>query len=80
MDSYYPVSPEALNLIIAYKNIISFGFSYAIVPWLGKWGFERVFGTMAGLYLLFAVVFAIPLYYFGKTFREVIAKWKIILW
>jgi hypothetical protein len=33
VDCYYPVAEEAIFLIVGLKNIISFGFSYAVDPW-----------------------------------------------
>jgi hypothetical protein len=33
VDCYYPVGPEALQLVIGLKQVIGFGFSYAVTPW-----------------------------------------------
>jgi hypothetical protein len=33
VDCYYPVAEETIFLIVGLKNIISFGFSYAVGPW-----------------------------------------------
>ena len=62
VDCSYQVAPEAIFLIIGLKNVIGFGFSYAIIPWITDWGVERVFGTMAGL-TFGAVLLGLPLWY-----------------
>jgi hypothetical protein len=65
-------------LIIGLKNVFSFAFAYSIIPWLTHWGFARVFGTMAGI-MFGIVLLGLPLWYWGKLFRHVSAKWKIIM-
>ncbi len=44
-DAYFPAAAEALLLINAFKNIIAFGFIYAIVPWCNAVGYEAVSST-----------------------------------
>jgi hypothetical protein len=33
VDCYYPVAPEAIQLIVGLRQVIGFGFSYAVTPW-----------------------------------------------
>jgi MFS family permease len=42
LDAYYPAAAEALLLVNALKNIIAFGFIYAVSPWVSKVGFKAV--------------------------------------
>jgi hypothetical protein len=79
VDSHYPVSPEAAFLIVGLKNVIGFGYSYAINRWQAVWGYERAFGCFAGLYFA-ALLLGVPLYLYGKKLRFASAKWKIIVW
>ncbi|KAF2136898.1 uncharacterized protein K452DRAFT_258446 [Aplosporella prunicola CBS 121167] len=78
-DSYFPVSPDALLLINGLKNIVAFGFLYAIVPWVGRVGYTACFGTQAGIYVAVVVVLGVPLYVFGEKIRHRTARWRIIL-
>lgn len=79
MDCYYPVSEEAIFLIVALKNVIAFGFSYAIIPWTTSWGIGKVSGVMAGL-LFGSILLGFPLYVFGKRLRLAFANLKLIMW
>lgn len=79
MDSYFAVAPENLLLIIGLKNIVGFGFSYAVIPWLNASGYERTFGAMAGIYTAIMLL-GVPLWYWGKRIRHATSKWKIIMW
>ncbi|KAJ9612972.1 hypothetical protein H2200_002913 [Cladophialophora chaetospira] len=42
LDAYFPAAPEALLLVNALKNIITFGFLYAIFPWITAVGYKAV--------------------------------------
>lgn len=80
MDSYYPVAAEALLLVNGFKNVVAFGFLHGIVPWVGESGYEKAFGTLAGLYVAI-IGLAIPLYYFGARIRRhTSSQWKLINW
>jgi hypothetical protein len=79
VDCYYPVSEDLLLLIIGLKNVFGFGFGYAIIPWIGAWGFSGAFGATATIYFL-SVLLGIPLYYWGKRIRHASAKWRLIMW
>ena len=78
VDSYYPVSPDLVLLIVGLKNVFGFGFSYAIVPWINSFGYKRLYGTMAGIEYA-VILLGLPLWYFGKKIRHITASWKIIL-
>jgi len=78
-DSYFLVSYEALLMVNGLKNIFGFGFSYAVVPWITLSGFQGAFGTMVGIQCGI-MLFAIPLYLYGKRIRHASASWKLISW
>lgn len=40
-ESYFPVAPEALLLVNGLKNVIAFGYTYGISPWIVSSGFEK---------------------------------------
>ena len=42
MDCYYPVAPEALLIVNAFKNVTAFGVIYGVVPWVTRSGFQNV--------------------------------------
>jgi hypothetical protein len=94
VDCYYPVAEEAIFLIVGLKNIISFGFSYAVDPWqvsllpssqsltglrVAEWGYKRAIGCFAGI-MFATLLLGAPLYLFGKKLRFASAKWKVIAW
>jgi hypothetical protein len=33
VDCYYPVTAEVMQLSVSVRNLVGFGFSYAITPW-----------------------------------------------
>lgn len=41
-DSCFPVAPEALLLVNGLKNVVAFGYTHGITPWIVSSGFERV--------------------------------------
>jgi hypothetical protein len=43
MDAYYPVAADALLMVNGLKNVVAFGFTYGIVPWVTADGYEKVF-------------------------------------
>lgn len=79
IDCYFLVSYEALLMVNGLKNIFGFGFSYAVVPWITLQGFQGAFGTMVGIQCG-VMLFAIPLYLYGKKIRHASASWKLISW
>jgi hypothetical protein len=79
IDSYYLVAFEALLLVNGLKNMFAFGFSYGVVPWITRSGFEHAFGEMVVIQTG-VMLFAIPLYYYGKQLRHRSAGWRVISW
>lgn len=79
IDSYYPVAFEALLLVNGLKNMFAFGFSYGVIPWLTRSGFQAAFGEMVGIQTG-VMLLAIPLFLYGKQIRHQSAGWKVISW
>lgn len=77
-DVYLPVNADALTLVVGLKNVVCFGFLYAIVPWVDEVGYVAAFGTMAGVYVAVCAL-AIPVALYGQRIRHVTAEWRIIL-
>jgi hypothetical protein len=42
MDSYYPIAAEALLLVNGLKNIVAFGYTYGVIPWVDGMGYAIV--------------------------------------
>jgi uncharacterized protein (DUF2062 family) len=42
MDSYFPVAADALLMVNGLKNVVAFGFTYGVVPWITAQGYEKV--------------------------------------
>ena len=61
------------------KNIVAFGFLYAVIPWVTQAGYIDTFGTQAGIYVLVLLVTVVPTIMFGRRIRHVTAGWKVIL-
>ncbi|OQV09744.1 hypothetical protein CLAIMM_13833 [Cladophialophora immunda] len=80
LDAYYPAAAEALLLVNALKNIIAFGFIYAVSPWVSKVGFKAALGEMAAIFFGITAL-GYVLMAFGKPIRHYTStKWRIILW
>jgi len=79
IDCYYPVAFEALLLVCGLKNIFAFGFSYGVVPWIIRSGYEGAFGEMVAIQCG-VMLLSVPLWYYGKKLRQISAKWKVISW
>jgi hypothetical protein len=77
IDCYHPISAEMMFVIIGIKNVLAFAFSYSIVPWVTRTGYKSAFCTMAGIQV-FIVLWALPLWYFGKRIRQFTGSWKLI--
>ena len=77
IDAYYQVAFEALLLVNGLKQLFSFGFSYAVIPWLIKDGYQKAFGVMVGINGI-VLLLGVPIYYFGKQVRHKSAGWKVI--
>ncbi|KAJ9614977.1 hypothetical protein H2200_001051 [Cladophialophora chaetospira] len=80
MDSYFEVAAEALLMINGGSKIIAWAFTYGFIPWTTSAGYERVFGTMAGLFLVW-IAAAVPLYVFGPRIRNyTTTKMRVVFW
>jgi hypothetical protein len=79
IDCYYPVAFDALLLVCGFKNIFAFGFSYGVVPWIMRSGYQGAFGEMVAIQCG-VILFALPLWYYGKKLRHASANWKVISW
>lgn len=78
-DCYLPVASEVLLLSVGLRNVFGFGFSYGVIPWIQRVGFQRAFCSMVGIHCAI-VLLGIPLYYWGKWIRHKSATWKVINW
>jgi hypothetical protein len=61
------------------RNIVGFGFSYAVTPWIAAVGFQKAFGTMVAIHCAILLL-GVPLYFHGKRIRHISAGWKVINW
>jgi hypothetical protein len=78
IDCYFPVAYEAMLLINGLKNVFGWGFSFGVVPWVKLSGYQGTFCTMVGIQVA-VMLFAVPLWYYGKKIRHVSASWKVII-
>lgn len=68
VDSWPAESGPMLLVVAAGRGFISFGLSYATVPWVEKSGYEepmRVFAIVCGVFALLGI----PCYVFGRKIR-----------
>jgi hypothetical protein len=79
IDCYRPVAFEALLLVNGLKNIFAFGFSYGVIPWVTRSGFKGAFGEMV-VVQTGVMLFAVPLFLYGKKLRHISGGWKVISW
>ncbi|KAJ5700974.1 hypothetical protein N7493_012020 [Penicillium malachiteum] len=68
LDSYKPVTGEALVIIFVIRNTIGMLLSLYASDWITRQGTAAVFGEMTAIQVV-SVLFAIPLYYFGRSLR-----------
>ena len=71
VDSYYPVSPDLVLLIVSLKNVFGFAFSFCGLTVLGT-------AQWPGL-SMYVILLGPPLCYFRKRIRYMAASWKFIL-
>ncbi len=57
-----------LLVVAAGRGFISFGLSYATVPWVAKNGYDGSMRVMAIICGVFALL-GVPCYFFGKKIR-----------
>lgn len=68
VDSWPEEAGPMLLIVAAGRGFISFGLSYATVPWVEKSGYDepmRVFAIVCGVFALLGV----PCYIFGRQIR-----------
>ncbi|KAJ5884387.1 hypothetical protein N7504_011959 [Penicillium tannophilum] len=68
LDSYKPVTGEALVIIFVIRNTIGMLLSLYAADWIEKQGAAAVFGEMMVIQVV-VVLFAIPLYFWGRSLR-----------
>ncbi|KAH8594257.1 major facilitator superfamily domain-containing protein [Bisporella sp. PMI_857] len=74
VDCYSWKSAHIGVVVNVIKNMVSFGVSYAAVPWYLDLGPQKQFGTMAGI-LLFFLLLIIPLRIYSTKLRELSLKY-----
>jgi hypothetical protein len=70
VDSFPDTSGEALVLINAGKNLIAFGLTLKVAPWLMKSGVKVQFIEMASIELGLIFIFGLILLIFGPQLRH----------
>lgn len=78
-DCALPVNSDALLLVNGLKNIVAFGFLYAVVPWVDEVGYVNCFGALCGIFVAIVGIGAILLIVYGVNARHISAQWKVIL-
>ncbi len=68
VDSWPSKAGPMLLVVAAGRGFISFGLSYATVPWVEKNGYDGSMRVMAIVCGVFALL-GIPCYVFGKRMR-----------
>lgn len=74
LDSYPTRAGPVLVSICAFRGIIAFGVSYAVVPSTESAGFDGAFGAFAGLTGLLGLL-GVPIFFWGKNIRRVTGRW-----
>ncbi|KAJ5102497.1 major facilitator superfamily domain-containing protein [Penicillium argentinense] len=69
LDSYRPVTGEALVIIFVIRNTIGMLLSLYTANWIEKQGPAPVFGEMTAIQVV-SILFAIPLYIWGRRLRD----------
>lgn len=67
------------HTVVGSKNIVAFGFLYAIVPWVQKVGYINCFGALSGIFVAVIAIGLLSLIPFGGKIRHRQAQWRIIL-
>ncbi|KAJ5935061.1 hypothetical protein N7466_004608 [Penicillium verhagenii] len=68
LDSYKPVTGEALVIIFVIRNTIGMLLSLYAADWIERQGTAAVFGEMTAIQVV-SVLFAIPLFFWGRSLR-----------
>lgn len=77
IDCYRPIAGEVTVTSLALKSCFGFLLSFYTNPWIDKVGYLNAYGTMAGIAAI-VLLFAIPIYIFGKEIRRVTWSWLIV--
>lgn len=62
-----------------YKNIVTFGFLYVIIPWVNEAGYVVSFGIQAGVFAGVIGLGMLILIPFGAAIRHAQARWRVIV-
>ena len=74
LDSYWPVTGEALVIIFVIRNTIGMLLSLYAVDWIEKQGLTPVFGEMTAIQVV-SILFSIPLYMWGPSLRALTSRY-----
>ena len=77
IDCYRPIAGEVTVTSMALKSCFGFLLSFYTNPWIAKVGYMNAYGTMAGIAAV-VLLFAIPMYLFGKRIRHVTWHWSVV--
>jgi hypothetical protein len=58
---------------------VTFGFLYAIIPWVNRAGYVNCFGAQAGIFVAVIATGMLVLIPLGARIRHRQAHWRIIL-
>ncbi|KAH8807676.1 major facilitator superfamily domain-containing protein [Xylogone sp. PMI_703] len=75
VDSYRPIGGEIMITQLAFKSCFAFLLSFYTNPWIQEMGHVATLGVMAAIDVA-VLLFAIPLYFYGKAIRRASLKWK----
>ncbi|KAK9447333.1 major facilitator superfamily domain-containing protein [Limtongia smithiae] len=70
VDAYRELSIEIVILVMSFKNILFYGFSYFFNNWVTRKGPAQVFDVLGAISLVVCFGLSIPLYIFGKRVRS----------
>jgi len=77
IESYPRLASEGLVVINVFKNLVAFVLVYLAVEWVQSDGWIQVYMIMFMLTTL-ALIFAVPLYFYGERLREITNRWARI--
>ncbi|KAF2500880.1 MFS transporter [Lophium mytilinum] len=77
IDCYRPAAGEVAVSQLVFKAAFGFLLSFYTNPWIDSLGYTKAFGSMAGIASV-VILFAIPLYFFGKGIRRTTWNWSFV--
>ncbi|KAK3394129.1 major facilitator superfamily domain-containing protein [Podospora didyma] len=77
IDAYRPVAGEITLAVMGFKSLFGFLLSFYTNTWVKQSGYQSAYGVMAAISAI-VILFAIPLYFWGKKIRHATWKWPII--